>query len=68
MDGQEEVAGAILRPDSLERAWSLGLTPQELLASNDGHRFFGALGDALITGPTQTNVNDFRAILIESSR
>ncbi len=64
VDGQEEVAGAVLAPDSLARAWSLGLRPQESLAANDGHGFFGALGDAVITGPTLTNVNDFRAILI----
>ena len=66
VDGQEEVAGATLRPDSLERAWSLGLVPQEMLSNNDGHRFFEVLGDAVVTGPTHTNVNDFRAILIES--
>jgi hydroxypyruvate reductase len=66
VDGLEEVAGATLRPDSLERAWSLGLVPQEMLSNNDGHRFFEVLGDAVVTGPTHTNVNDFRAILIES--
>jgi hydroxypyruvate reductase len=66
VDGQEEVAGATLRPDSLERAWSLGLVPQEMLSNNDGHRFFEVLGDAVVTGPTHTNVNDFRAILIKS--
>lgn len=65
VDGQEEIAGAILKPDSLERAWSLGLHPRELLDANDGHGFFSALGDSVITGPTLTNVNDFRAILIE---
>ena len=66
VDGQEEIAGARLAPDSLERAWSLGLRPQDRLADNDGHGFFGALGDSVITGPTLTNVNDFRAILIEA--
>ena len=65
VDGQEEIAGARLSPDTLERAWSLGLRPRDSLAENDGHGFFGALGDSLITGPTLTNVNDFRAILIE---
>ncbi|MFN0184838.1 MAG: glycerate kinase [Aquabacterium sp.] len=65
VDGQVEVAGALLAPDSLSRAWRLGLKPQDSLANNDGHGFFGALGDALVTGPTLTNVNDFRAILIE---
>jgi glycerate 2-kinase len=43
----------------------LGLKPRDMLADNDAHRFFGALGDSVITGPTLTNVNDFRAILIE---
>ena len=64
VDGQEEIAGASLAPDTLARAWALGLRPLESLANNDGHGFFQALGDSLITGPTQTNVNDFRAILI----
>ncbi|OHC65376.1 MAG: hydroxypyruvate reductase [Rhodocyclales bacterium RIFCSPLOWO2_02_FULL_63_24] len=64
VDGIEEIAGAWLAPDSLARAWALGLRPADSLANNDGHSFFGALGDALVTGPTLTNVNDFRAILI----
>ena len=51
-------------PDSLERAWALGINPKAALANNDGHGFFEALGDAVVTGPTLTNVNDFRAILI----
>jgi glycerate 2-kinase len=66
VDGQEEIAGALLAPDSLARAWALGLRPQDALANNDGHGLFGALGDSVITGPTLTNVNDFRAILIEA--
>lgn len=65
VDGQEEIAGALLGPDSLARAWALGLRPRDRLADNDGHGFFGALGDEVITGPTLTNVNDFRAILID---
>jgi hydroxypyruvate reductase len=65
VDGQEEVAGAIVTPDTLRRAWERGLRPRERLADNDGHGFFGALGDAVVTGPTLTNVNDFRAILID---
>jgi glycerate 2-kinase len=65
VDGQEEIAGACIGPDSLARAWSLGLRPKDMLANNDGHGFFTALGDSVITGPTLTNVNDFRAILIE---
>ncbi|SDC61613.1 hydroxypyruvate reductase [Cupriavidus sp. YR651] len=64
VDGQEEIAGAIAGPDTLERAWRLGIRPQDALSANDGHGFFEALGDAVITGPTRTNVNDFRAILI----
>jgi len=64
VDGQEEIAGAYLAPDSLQRAWALGIRPQDSLANNDGHGFFGALGDSIVTGPTLTNVNDFRAILI----
>ncbi|WP_140721475.1 glycerate kinase type-2 family protein [Pseudomonas sp. Hp2] len=65
VDGQEEIAGAYLSPDTLARAWELGLRPKEHLDANDGHGFFGALGDAVVTGPTLTNVNDFRAILVE---
>lgn len=64
VDGMEEIAGAYLAPDSLQRAWTLGVRPQDSLADNDGHGFFGALGDSIVTGPTLTNVNDFRAILI----
>jgi glycerate 2-kinase len=66
VDGQEEIAGASIAPDSLARAWAQGLKPQDMLANNDGHRFFTALGDSVITGPTLTNVNDFRAILIQA--
>ena len=65
VDGQEEIAGALLAPDSLDRAWRNGINPGDSLADNDGHGFFGALGDSVVTGPTLTNVNDFRAILIE---
>jgi hydroxypyruvate reductase len=66
VDGQEEIAGALLGPDTLARAWALDIKPLELLANNDGHGFFEALGDSVVTGPTLTNVNDFRAILIEA--
>ena len=65
VDGQEESAGALLAPDSLARAWALGMRPKDRLADNDGHGFFQALGDSLVTGPTLTNVNDFRAILVD---
>ncbi|HEY2559683.1 MAG TPA: glycerate kinase [Caldimonas sp.] len=68
VDGQEEIAGAFAAPDSLARAWKLGMRPNDRLADNDGHGFFQALGDSLVTGPTLTNVNDFRAILIDSPR
>jgi len=64
VDGQDEIAGAVVTPDTLARAWALGLRPRDRLADNDGHGFFGALGDAVVTGPTLTNVNDFRAILV----
>ncbi|WP_319242010.1 glycerate kinase [uncultured Propionivibrio sp.] len=64
VDGQEEIAGGYLAPDSLTRAWAQGVRPKDALADNDGHGFFGALGDAVVTGPTLTNVNDFRAVLI----
>jgi len=66
VDGQDEIAGAIVTPDTLARAWALGLRPRDRLADNDGHGFFGALGDAVVTGPTLTNVNDFRAILVDA--
>ncbi len=64
VDGQEDIAGALLAPDTLRRAWALGIKPRDSLDNNDGHGFFQALGDSVITGPTLTNVNDFRAILI----
>ena len=51
----------------LQRAWALGIRPQDSLANNDGHGFFSALGDSVVTGPTLTNVNDFRAILIANA-
>ncbi len=64
VDGQEEVAGAVLTPDTLTRAWDRGIRPRERLDDNDGHGFFEALGDSVVTGPTLTNVNDFRAIVV----
>ena len=67
VDGLEEIAGGCIGPDSLARSASLGLRPKDMLANNDGHGFFTALGDSVITGPTLTNVNDFRAILIEAA-
>jgi len=64
VDGQEEIAGAYFAPDSLARAFAVGMPPLRSLDRNDGHGFFQALGDAVVTGPTLTNVNDFRAILV----
>ena len=64
VDGAEEVAGAVIGPDVLDRARALGISPAARLDDNDGHGFFEALGVQVVTGPTLTNVNDFRAILI----
>jgi hydroxypyruvate reductase len=64
IDGSEDNAGAVLAPDSLARARALGIDAQALLEANDSYGFFSALGDLVITGPTRTNVNDYRAILV----
>ena len=64
VDGAEEIAGALITPDTLARAWAQGIHPRANLDNNNGHGFFQALGDSVVTGPTLTNVNDFRAILI----
>jgi len=64
IDGSEDNAGAILTPDSLKRAEKKGLDAARLLDNNDGYGFFSALGDLVVTGPTRTNVNDFRVILV----
>jgi hydroxypyruvate reductase len=64
IDGTEDNAGAIIAPDSLARAASRGIDAKALLADNDGYSFFAGLGDLVVTGPTFTNVNDFRAILV----
>jgi hydroxypyruvate reductase len=66
IDGTEDNAGARIGPDTLARAEAAGLDPKAYLADNDGYRFFAALGDLVVTGPTLTNVNDFRAILVLS--
>jgi len=68
IDGVEDNAGAVLRPDTLARAAAAGLNPRALLANNDSYRLFSALGDLIVTGPTRTNVNDFRAILVGQRR
>ncbi len=63
VDGAAEVAGAVIGPDTLARARARGLDPQACLDRNDAHSFFAEIGDQVVTGPTLTNVNDFRAIL-----
>jgi hydroxypyruvate reductase len=65
IDGSEDNAGAVLLPDTLTRAHAAGLDPKAFLADNNAYEFFAALGDLVVTGPTRTNVNDFRAILIQ---
>ena len=64
IDGSEDNAGALLAPDSLNRAEKMDLNGKALLARNDSYGFFSALGDLVMTGPTRTNVSDYRAILI----
>lgn len=66
IDGTEDAAGAIVTPTTLVRASAKGLDPAKYLAENNAYLFFRALGDLVMTGPTLTNVNDFRAILIDS--
>ena len=65
IDGTEDNAGAILLPDSIARAEAGGVSLKAALAENDSYGFFRALGDLIVTGPTLTNVNDFRAILVQ---
>ncbi len=64
IDGTEDNAGAVISPDSLARAADAGIDARAALAAHDSYGFFAALGDLVVTGPTRTNVNDFRAILI----
>jgi glycerate 2-kinase len=65
IDGVEDAAGAVLTVDTLARAREAGLDPVAALDANDSYAFFAALGDLVVTGQTGTNVNDFRAILVE---
>ncbi|GAA5512883.1 putative hydroxypyruvate reductase [Deinococcus carri] len=65
IDGNSDAAGAFLTPDSLARAHAQNLDPRDFLARNDSGSFFAALGDALITGPSGHNLNDYRALLVE---
>jgi len=64
IDGSEDNAGAVMTPDTLARADAQGLNAHALLAAHDSHGFFAALGDLVLTGPTRTNVNDYRALLV----
>ena len=64
IDGTENNAGALITPDSLRRAAERRMNPSSLLTCNNAHAFFEALGDLVTTGPTRTNVNDYRVILI----
>lgn len=64
VDGTDDIAGAYVGPDTLSRAKQSGLDIDAALANNDAHSFFEKLGDSIVTGPTYTNVNDFRAVLI----
>ena len=64
IDGSEDNAGAVIGPETLARARGLGLDAVKYLADNDAYGYFEALGDLVVSGPTLTNVNDFRAILL----
>ena len=64
IDGSEDNAGAVLSSDALSRSRAKGIEAKKLLAANDSYGFFAALGDLVMTGPTRTNVNDYRAILV----
>jgi hydroxypyruvate reductase len=65
IDGSEDNAGAFFLAETLDRARAAGIDPAGRLAANDAYSVFEAAGDLLVTGPTFTNVNDFRAILVE---
>ena len=64
IDGSTDAAGAFIGPDTLARARAAGMDAREMLAHHDSYEFFRRLGDLVVTGPTRTNVNDFRAVLI----
>jgi hydroxypyruvate reductase len=66
IDGSEDNAGAMLTPTTWPRALALNIDAAAMLANNDGDGFFEQLDDLIITGPTRTNVNDFRAIFIDA--
>ena len=65
VDGADPIAGGWIDATSLSRADQLGYPVRRAIEDNDGHGWFAALGDSVVTGPTQTNVNDFRAILVQ---
>ena len=64
IDGTEDAAGAMITPDSLQRARNLGLDARSFLAGHDSYSLFKALDNLVVSGPTLTNVNDFRALLV----
>jgi hydroxypyruvate reductase len=64
IDGMEDNAGAFVGPDTVQRAQAHGMKIDAYLGRNDAYGYFHALGDLVVTGPTHTNVNDFRAILV----
>jgi hydroxypyruvate reductase len=66
IDGSEDNAGAEITPDTLARGTARGLDAKAILAVNDAYGFFSGLGDLIVTGPTLTNVNDFRAIVVDA--
>jgi glycerate 2-kinase len=65
IDGTEDAAGAMIAPDTLARAAAAGFDPTSILAGHDSYSLFAAIGDLVVTGPTLTNVNDLRAILVD---
>ena len=65
IDGSEDNAGAIITPSTLSRAQAFGMDARDMLKSHDAYTFFEKLGDLIVTGPTRTNVNDFRAIWVQ---
>jgi len=68
IDGTEDAAGAVIGPDTLARAREAGLDPAAMLAGHDSYSLFAALGDLVVTGPTLTNVNDIRAIFVNTNK
>ena len=64
IDGVEDNAGAFVAPDTLQRALAQGMKLDAYLGRNDAYGYFNAIGDLVVTGPTHTNVNDFRAMLV----